>query len=65
MTMASGATGFQFGAGDVLGFASDFSPMVSPGRHYQFEYTRTAPTNPGATSLVGDWTLASLYFDPS
>jgi len=61
-TMATGATGFQKLPSQLLSLAADFSPAVSPGYLYQFEYARTAPTQ--ASNLVGDFDLLSLTFDP-
>jgi hypothetical protein len=61
MTMPSGVTSYSYKPAETIPLAGGggFSPGVSPGTLYGFEFTRTTPT-PGASNLPSDWNLVEL-----
>jgi hypothetical protein len=62
MTMPSGSTSYQQKPQQSipLNGAGGFSQGVTPGALYWWELTRTLPTSPGGSNLVGDWDLLEL-----
>jgi hypothetical protein len=64
MTMASGLTSFQSKPRQVVPLAGPggFSPGVSPGALYEWEFVRTAPS-PTASNLISDWNLVQLMIE--
>jgi hypothetical protein len=65
MTMASGMTSYQCKPRQVIPLSGPggFSPGVSPGALFQWELTRTVPTSPGGSNLIGDWDLVELIVE--